>query len=119
MAPTDNWSENEDLSIEAQAAAIEAVIDHVNEPVHLLGHSHGGIVALCTALRRKELIKSMVLLDPLPANALLLTGDRETWEELRSFFDRYVNAFDKGDVSAGGLVLDYWTGPETFADLPE
>ena len=42
-----------DASIAHEAGAVEAVIRHAAGPVHLVGHSFGGLVALAVALRRQ------------------------------------------------------------------
>ena len=40
--------------------AIEYLEDVVREPVHLIGYSDGGIIALMVAIKRPELVKSIV-----------------------------------------------------------
>jgi pimeloyl-ACP methyl ester carboxylesterase len=50
-------------AIEREAEDVAAVIDAIGEPVHLLGHSYGGVVALQAALRSDGL-RSLALYEP-------------------------------------------------------
>ncbi len=76
------------FSIEAECEDVAAVVDAVNEPVHLLGHSYGAICALEAALRTPNL-RTLTLyepplgMDPFPEpfiaeiEALITSGDRD------------------------------------------
>ena len=80
-------------SMDREAEDVAAVIDAMVEPVHLLGHSHGGIVALEAALRSRQL-RSLALYEPpigiddLPEalvaslDELIAAGDHATAVEL-------------------------------------
>jgi pimeloyl-ACP methyl ester carboxylesterase len=66
--------ELEAYAVEALAADLVAVVDELREgPVHLVGHSFGGLVARAAALRRPEAFRSLVLMSSGPAG---LTGPR-------------------------------------------
>jgi pimeloyl-ACP methyl ester carboxylesterase len=65
--------------VPALAADLLAVIDEVAAPVHLVGHSFGGIVARAAVIDRPEVARSLTLLDSGPSG---LTGPRRTWLEL-------------------------------------
>lgn len=51
---------------------LEAVIEQLTrEPVTLVGHSYGGVIALALALRRPELVRKLALVEtPLPPSQL-------------------------------------------------
>lgn len=55
--------DNDPYSIEREFEDIAAIADHINEPVSLLGHSYGGIVALGAALQISNLDK-LILYEP-------------------------------------------------------
>jgi pimeloyl-ACP methyl ester carboxylesterase len=89
-------------AVEREFDDVAAVIDGMEEPAHLLGHSFGGICALEAALRTRNLRK-LVLYEPplsipgLPLHpeggidrlqALLDAGDRE--EALSTFLREFV-----------------------------
>ncbi len=77
-------------AIEREVEDVLAVIDAVGEPVHLLGHSYGAIIALEAAMRTDRL-RGLILYEPpiavgadrVPDDlgerlaAILATGDRE------------------------------------------
>ncbi|MGH3775933.1 MAG: alpha/beta fold hydrolase [Pseudonocardiaceae bacterium] len=56
-------------AIDREFEDVAAVVDAIDEPVHLLGHSYGGICALEAALRTENLV-TLVLYEP----ALVLNG---------------------------------------------
>ena len=60
-------------TVEALAGDVLAVADLLGTPVHLLGHSFGGLVARAAVLRSPEAFRSLVLLASGP---LALTGPR-------------------------------------------
>ena len=43
---------------------LESFYDHLNEPVIAIGHSRGATVSLLLAIKRPELIRALVLIDP-------------------------------------------------------
>src|SRR5450432_3100917 len=49
----------DDPSIEHQADIVEAVACRAGGPVHLVGHSFGGIAAIAVALRRQAALASL------------------------------------------------------------
>jgi pimeloyl-ACP methyl ester carboxylesterase len=67
------WSADRPLTLDEEAAWIERWIDGAGAPVHLVGHSYGGAVALKVAQRRPERVRSLILYEPVLFR--LLTGD--------------------------------------------
>jgi pimeloyl-ACP methyl ester carboxylesterase len=63
----------------ALADELLAVIDALGGPVHLVGHSFGGLVARDALIKRPEVARSLTLLDSGPA---ALGGQRRMWLEL-------------------------------------
>jgi pimeloyl-ACP methyl ester carboxylesterase len=78
-------------AIEREFEDVVALVDSIDEPVNLLGHSYGGICAMEAALRTPNLRKLVLYEPPVPIGdmtlypeglierleALLATGDRE------------------------------------------
>lgn len=116
---TSDWPSESAPTIQKQAYLVNRAIDYVGESVHVVGHSHGGIVAMATALAWPSKLKSLALLDPLPANILDVANETEAIERLTLFYDEYVRAFESGDRQAARRVIDFWTGEGTFERLPD
>jgi pimeloyl-ACP methyl ester carboxylesterase len=65
--PGFGWSEPEagfDFSLQAHVDVVARHIEEVGAPVHLLGNSMGGAIALLVAARRPELVKTLTLISP-------------------------------------------------------
>ena len=41
------WPDPDHFELEADLAVVRAVVAHAGAPVHLVGHSYGGVLALC------------------------------------------------------------------------
>jgi pimeloyl-ACP methyl ester carboxylesterase len=104
-----------------EADLISAVVEKLNRPVHLVGHSFGGAVALQLALRHPEHLKSLTLIEP-AAFHLLCDGDDEDERALRQISEiatTIASAVNCGDyVGAMRRFVDYWTGNGTWDALP-
>src|SRR5215510_8252736 len=78
------WSGRGQFRLADEAAPVRSVIGRVAEPVHLVGHSYGGAVALHIARTRPELLRSLTLIEP-SAFHLLRNGDANdlaAWREI-------------------------------------
>lgn len=107
---------------EIHAADLAALIESLDAgPVHLFGHSIGGVAALVLAFRRPDLVRTLILGEP-PMFGWL--GDTE---EGRSVFARFSAdalapanaAFAQGDVEAGvRAFIDGVIGEGAFDEIP-
>lgn len=108
-----------DRSIGPLVAAIEAVVRHAGTPVHLVGHSFGGEVALAVALRRRVPLESLAVLEAPAPNVLRAFGHAEEYGQFRSMTDTYFAAVEAGEPEAIGAMIDFYGGPGTFASWPQ
>jgi pimeloyl-ACP methyl ester carboxylesterase len=73
---TGMWPVAGELSQILQADLVaEVIARECVEPVDVVGHSYGGGTAVRLALRRPELVRSLVLIEPILSRLLLETGD--------------------------------------------
>ena len=86
-----------------QIEIIEAVVDKIGEPVHLVGHSFGGMVALASALS--------TIIDSFQHHQL--------FEETKKIKEDYEAAFHAGEKDAVRIIIDFWGGEGSFAAMPE
>jgi pimeloyl-ACP methyl ester carboxylesterase len=108
---------NTDISCEAEV--IEAVIRRTCGPVHLVGHSFGGLVALAVAIRNRVSLQSLMILEAPAPDVLRRAGEqrhsRDFWHMARAYFA----AVEAGDQTAIEIMIDFFGGPGTFTGWPE
>jgi len=101
-----------------QVDVLEAVLAQANAPVHLVAHSFGAWVALSLAMRHQPQLLSLTLLEPTAFQLLLLAGETELNQQVRTMKDRYVAAWASGDQQAVRHVIDFYGGAGTFDAYP-
>lgn len=86
-------------------------------PVHLVGHSYGGAVALHLALARPERIASLTLCEPSAFGLLRSFGVRgeKALRDMSAVVDKMREDFSSGAwCDAANCFVDYWNGPGTW-----
>ena len=82
-------------------------------PMHLVGHSHGGAVALEIAIQRPDLVRSLTLIEPAVYHLLYggSASDRALAENLASLSD-WMTASVAADLPVAGMraYVDFWYG---------
>jgi pimeloyl-ACP methyl ester carboxylesterase len=115
------WPGHGAFSLADEAALVHALLDRLDEPAHLIGHSYGGAVALHVARTRGEVLRSLTLIEPV-AFHLLRDGDATDLTALREIIavaDSVTRSLARGDYLGGlGRFVDYWSGPGTWASVP-
>jgi pimeloyl-ACP methyl ester carboxylesterase len=107
-----------DASIAHEAEALEWVIQKAGEPVHLVGHSFGGLVSLAVALRDCVDLASLTIFE---APAIELMSERNEHHHYRAICamrDAYFASFSSGNMQAIAAMIDFYGGEGTFASWP-
>ena len=107
-----------DASIWHEADIVEAVIRRAAGPVHLVGHSFGGLAALAVALRGRVALESLTIAEAPAANLLRECREHRHYRAFRDMTDAYVDAFCGGDPAAIATMIDFYGGSGTFAAWP-
>ena len=98
------------------AAVAEPLFRGLGAPVHLVGHTYGGAVALHMARKRPRLFRSLTLIEPSAFH--LLSGDARA--EIAAVAARVKFDLARADTVRGyGRFVDYWSGPGAWAAMPE
>ena len=106
-----------DPSIQHEVDVVEAVIREAGGPVHLVGHSFGGLVAVATALRNLVPLASLTVVEA-PAAELLRDRGDQRYHAFRIMTEDYFAAFAGGDKEAIARMIDFYGGAGTFASWP-
>ena len=115
---TAQWAGARPFHLECEAEIVLALLERVNEPPHLVGHSYGGAVALHVAGFHTELLRSLTLIEP-AAFHLLRGADTPALAEIREVAEIVRRAVTRGEYVAGfEHFVDYWTSPAAAAEVP-
>jgi pimeloyl-ACP methyl ester carboxylesterase len=107
-----------DASIDHELDALEMVVHRTGGPVHLVGHSFGGMVALAAALRKRVPIASLTIIEAPVAALLRACGEDAHYASFRRMTDGYFAAFERGKPEAIAAMIDFYGGAGTFASWP-
>lgn len=114
------WPRPGELIHHRQADLVAALVeDDAGGAVDVVGHSYGGATAVHLVLRRPELVRSLVLVEPLLCTLLRDAGD-PLFDECRCVAEGFIGHARAGQGGkAWSLSLDYRNGPGTWAGVAE
>ncbi|WP_019528872.1 alpha/beta fold hydrolase [Dasania marina] len=108
-------------TIRTETTLISQIINTLtDQPVQLVGHSYGGVVALALALENTINISKLSLFEPVAG--WLLQQAAHTQPEitaLNKFLTGYRQAVAEQQIHACGQVIDFWGGQNSYAALPD
>jgi len=108
-----------DADISHEAAILEQVIRRAGRPVHLIGHSFGGLAALAVALRNEVPLVSLAILEAPAPEILKCAEEHEHYHSFREMTEAYFAAFHAGESAAIEQMIDFYGGAGTFAAWPQ
>jgi pimeloyl-ACP methyl ester carboxylesterase len=107
-----------DNDIRHEVRVIEAVARRIGEPVHLVGHSFGGAVALAAALSGKIEVLSLTTFEANPLLLIKERGQQEMFDDTKRMSEEFEAAHEAGERDAAGRIIDFWGGDGSFAGMP-
>jgi len=117
---TTPWPALKPQSLYAQAQLVLALCRDAQSPVHLVGHSFGGAVALKAASLLGTWAGRLVLLEPNPFHLLRQAGRTGAYLEARALRDHVQCYGALGDWPAvAERFADYWLGDGAWGAMPE
>lgn len=109
--------EGEGYELRCESDAVWRTIEPLREPVHLVGHSYGGAVALDLAVRHPGRFASVTVFEPV-LFALLEPASAE-YHEITSVGSGIARDARAGDLDAASAAfIDYWNGAGAWRSLP-
>jgi pimeloyl-ACP methyl ester carboxylesterase len=108
-----------DTAISHEAGMLETVIRRAACPVHLVGHSFGGLTALAVALRNRVPLLSLSILEAPAPEILRHMGEHGHYGAFREMTNSYFSAFHAGERAAIEQMIDFYGGAGTFAGWPQ
>jgi pimeloyl-ACP methyl ester carboxylesterase len=117
---TTPWPGTSPQSLYAQAQLVLALCEELRAPIHLVGHSFGGSVALKAARLLGLRVGSLVLLEPNPFYLLKQHGHTQAFLEACSLRD-HVKCFGAlGEwPQVAERFADYWLSDGSWSAMPE
>jgi len=108
----------EDRCISHEAEILESVIRKTGGPVHLVGHSFGGVVALAVALRNRVPLASLAIVEAPAVELLRESDEHQHYRAFRQMSEAYFADFENGNQEAIASMIDFYGGAGTFASWP-
>lgn len=109
----------QDCGIDHEVRLVQELVRRIGRPVHLVGHSFGGTVALAAALSRSVDIASLSLFEANPLPLIREHGGGKLYGETLRMSRDFEAAVNVGEQDAPARVIDFWGGPGVFAAMPE
>lgn len=118
---TDAWTDDCELTHEDQVNLVRGMLHWARAgSVHLVGHSYGGAVATRLALTQPQLIKSLVLIEPVLSPLLPQVGETSMFEAERGLAAAFIADAEAGeDVRAWRRFIDHHNGAGTWENLSD
>ncbi len=115
------WPREQSFHFSQDVEQIEKLLESLQRPYHLIGHSYGGLVALTVARHQPQNIASLTLYDPVAFGVLFDPHDNEGVDDLNQVAAHPVFLDDE---QGGGPLwmqtfVDYWNGPGSWQAMPE
>lgn len=108
-----------DFDMSHETRVIGAVAAEIGKPVHLVGHSFGGTVALASVLAGVVEVRSIATFEANPLDLLRAAGQDGLSADTRRMSDAYETAVAAGEADAPKRIIDFWGGDGAYDSLPD
>lgn len=106
--------------IEQELAIIDALLQAVDEPAHLVGHSYGAALMARTAVRAPERVRSLTPIEPTLFHVLACTKRNAAHQEIWNQAQRVIRHVNDGDLEGAARgFIDYWSAAGAYDAMDE
>ena len=106
------WDLNKPFSLQDEIKPVAKLLDTLNGPIHLVGHSYGAAVALKVAEQFSHRVRSITVYEPVLFTLLFAAGQsyRSASEIFRVVEDMQQDYQVGNAAEATRRFIDYWSG---------
>jgi len=114
------WIDGPAFSLDREVALLDDLVDTLDGPIHLIGHSYGGAVALRAAQTFGRRIASLTVYEPVIFSTLFTRAAKRTATlEVCRLIEEILRAYLSGDLfAAARRFVDYWSGKGAWDAIP-
>jgi len=106
-----------DSSIDHEIEVLSHITASIQKPVHLVGHSFGGLVCFAAILMGKLNVKSLTVFE---ANPITLLEEKNVFRfrKTREISENFERQYFLGERDAVKTIIDFWGGHGSFSSMP-
>ena len=114
------WAAGVAPSLDREVELLADLVNELDGPIHLVGHSYGGAVAIKAAQIFGERVTSLTLYEPVVFAALFGSEDNaEACLEIIRMVEEIQADYRSGDLfNAAKRFIDYWSGTGVWEAMP-
>jgi pimeloyl-ACP methyl ester carboxylesterase len=113
------WPDGKPFHFHEDIDFLESLLSGETEPVHLIGHSYGGLLALQLTLRRPELVRSIAAYEPVAVGILDEIEDADARAPLALVRNEWHPDPGGADEPWLRAFVEWWNGPGAWDRLAE
>jgi pimeloyl-ACP methyl ester carboxylesterase len=117
---TTAWTDDDGFqSLNEAAQPVLAVVEKIDAPIRLVGHSWGGAIALKAAALLKDRVSRLVLYEPMIPPALREHGRSDAWAETQALYKdvKRLGGAGRWDALAERFTI-YFNGDDAWETTP-
>lgn len=105
--------------LEAELAVVAGMVERAGQPVHLVGHSLGALIAARYAHQSPAAVRRLTLIEPVIVGALHDAEAAAALDEIGTMIARFQASIARDDtVGAMRAFTEYWSGAGAWDDIP-
>jgi len=117
---TRGWTAGETFDIAEDVEVVLAVVHALDRPVHLVGHSYGGMLALAVARALDaDRVSSIAVYEPVAWGAAFDDPGGVVRDDLARFGDEFFSLEQGGSDDWYRRFVDYWNGVGAWDAMPQ